>query len=438
MADFEAAGLAAVADAPVVDTTPEVDAPVTDAGDEGGSDTDGLEPVTGNELGGEDGDEEPVEAPVKNDGRTLPADLKASLAELNKTNPKMADQISKDFFKVRQIEAMGFKSTADVKALKDTIDNIVGLNGETGVAAIEALQADAQEFNDEITAFAQGDPGLLQKLATQSPEGFMKLIPHAIKLFREKNAEGYSKMMDAEIDTVFTQNNVYPHVQSLLAAIGSDEPGARAEALRLGKALQGWLAGKQGKGNAPVDKDRESLNADRQAWETQKATEAQQKFEKEMYGGLNPVVTNKVNSILSSLLPKGYKLPEATQARILQTIFSQIDSKLMEKEDYKTRAEAIFKTKDLKRVHNFMVSRIEPLLLPLTKAVYTEFRGVVPAKKAAVAPRTQGNQQAPVKGAQPRKPSYDEAKALGFSKEEWLNSLGKKKLERAGKTYFAW
>lgn len=437
MADVTLAAVSGSADTAVIESPEiqEIDTGTADDGVSGGedsTDTDGLEPVVGDELN--EGDDEPV-VPVKNDGRTLPADLKASLAELKKTNPKMADQISKDYFKVRQFEQLGFKSPADVKAMKDTIDGLTGLNGETGLAAIESLQADAQEFNDEISAFTQGDPALLQKLATSSPEGFAKLIPHAIKLFRDKSPQEFAKLEEGIIDSAFTQNNVYPHVDLMVKAIVE---GNQAEAARLAKALQGYLNGKQGKGNQPVDKDREAFQTERQQWETQKASEAQQKFEKEMYAGLNTVVTDKVKSILTSLLPKGFKLPVETESLMLKTIFGQIDGKLQEKQDYLSRAGAIFKTKDLKRVHNFMVSRIDPLLLPLTKSVFTQFRGVAPGKKAAPGVKsgvTPGNVS---KGMQARKPTLQEAQDLGFSKEEYLNALGKKKLERAGKTLFTW
>lgn len=425
----------AVVDTPEV-LTPEVDTPeidVTDGGDTSDTDTDGLEPISDEPAS----DDSAPGKPERTDGRTLPADLKTSLSELRKTNPKMAKQIQEDYFKVRQIEALGFKSTSEVKAFKETIDNITALNGETGMQAIEALQADAQEFHDEMTAFAQGEGSLLVKLQKANADGFNKLVPQANKIFKETNPQEYAKFEESVIDTAFSANNVYSHIEALTKAISE---GNQAEANRLAKGLQGWVNGKQGKGNPTVDKEREAVQTERQQWETQKATEAQATFEKNMYGGLNPVVTNKVKTLIAGFLPKGYKLPAETENLMLTTIFGQIDGKLQEKEDYISRASAIFKTKDQKRVHNFMLSRIDPHLLPLTKAVVQQFRGAVPAAKKAVVPGvkpTTGNNPL-AKGAQARKPSLQEAMDAGFSKNEYLTALTKKKLEKNGKTYFAW
>ena len=73
----------------------------------------------------------------------------------------------------------------------------------------------------------------------------------------------------------------------------------------------------------------------------------------------NPVVTTQCKD-LTSLLPKGFKLPSPTEDAILEDVFSKINAALNKNPNYSKRWNGLIneakKTGDVNRVHKFVMS----------------------------------------------------------------------------------
>jgi hypothetical protein len=422
------------------------------AGDQGADDGAGQGVIPDNDSDqgdqsdqGEQGDQQNQSAGDQNKGAAnLGEAAKKHLAELSKTNKPLAEAFKRNEFKVREYEKI-YKTPAEALEVKGLMESLVGPDGETGAEAIERLQTDAQEFAAEINQFREGQTDLLDALAKDSPQGLAKLVPHGVKLLKSIDQAGYDRLSGAIMDELFVGKNVYDHVQRLMETVAAGGEGAQQNAYALVQQLQKFLgAYKQysGQGNTALDAERSTFEKQKQDWQTKQATETENKFAENVLGSVNPAVTKQVKDHIATMIPKGYKMPDGTSNQIVTEVFRRINAKLLERPDYKTRYDALLKTRDPKRVSNFIRSRVDPILLDLTKSVYQDFRGVVPPRKAgagnAGAGAGKGNQNQNTQGVQNRKPTLDEALSLGFSKIDWINALSARKLAKNGKVLFQW
>lgn len=362
------------------------------------------------------------------------SDFKKFTAELSKTNKPLAEQLTADRYKVLEFEKAGFKTPAEASAFKEAVETYGGLE------ELETIASDAREFGGEIMQLANGDPALIDKLSKESPEGLSKLAMPFLEKLKSFNPEEYKSISTRLVADALGASNVSSHASLLLKAIlDGDQNAAKSLAERLDAHLKTY--GEGAKAAAAKDPERENFLKEKQTWETQKQTEAQEKFATDVLGGVNPKVTAEVIEHINSFLPKGYKLPEATLHKMVGDVFADINAKLLEKKDYATRYEALLKTKDARRVAQFIHSRTTPILYDLAKKTYDIYKGSAPAAARRVAPKAgapaAGGQKTET-GVENRKPTFSEAARFGFSKEDYLQGVMTKKLVKNGKTVFAW
>lgn len=403
-----------------------------DAGDAGGTaEGDGSGAPGTDDSGRTDG-----QSDGKTDGRTLPQDLKKTIGELRKENPKLADQIQHDHFKVRQFEAE-FKTPAQAREAKDFIERV---GGEDGLAE---LQSHAKSIEMVDNSVRDGNPVVLDDMVADFPEGFKKLVPHAVERLAKLDPAAHESLVNGLTAQFLESKNVYSHVEALMKAI---HEGKQEDSFELAQQLSQFLrhyrenGGRQRQNDSELDAGRKKLADDRAAFDRQKAEEAEGRFSDAVVQSASRQVTAEADRILNGLLGQ-LKIPDTTRMRIMQDVFAKIQPALAKKEHYLKRYDALYAERDVKRMTNFVVAQTKEILPTLVKE----------AKAAFVlggAPREQrrpngGGQRSAQGGNQNRgtvnkRPTLDEARAQGFSVDEWLASNATRKLERGGRVYFRW
>jgi ABC-type histidine transport system ATPase subunit len=442
--------------------TSEVEIQDTGAGGNGDSGAAGgsTEGDGGSSAGGEGGSGSSTSTAADGKGadgaaaaRSTTNEFKKSVNERFKDNPKLRDEIIGDRFKLENWNKLGFKSPEEVTALRDAVEAYGGVEG------LESLAATSEMFNAEQAQLKSGDPAILDVLLKDNAEGMMKLIPEAVSRMKSAAPEQYTAMRDAMLHDEFTANNVYSHLAVLLDVITKGEAGAQVKAKDLTERLQEYLGKFKSAASKEKNPEKEAWLKEKAEFEKTKSSEAEEKFAGEVLSTVNPEVTKMVRGHIQSLVPKGYTLPKATEDKLLQEVFDGINGKLLEKDDYTKRYDALLKTRDAKRLSRFILSRVEPITFDLAKAVYEVFRGASPTtmKKGAAGGGGRGSSAAAgkdgkdgaaggsgrtVNGAPEvinRKPTLQEAMKMGFSKEEWLGgSISKKLIDKNKNVRFAW
>jgi len=365
------------------------------------------------------------------DARKLIGEARAQIAELRKTNPKLADFAQKSIFKTQGYEKL-FPTVKDAETAKAAIEE---LGGDEGIANLRQ-SSEALEHIDK--SLAAGDVALVDDMLKDFPDGTAKLIVDGVGKLKTLKPEAYAQLEDGMVHGFLEGKNVYGHVQYLLDQI---QGGSQDKALEAAKILNDFMQHHKTNGakksGAPSD-EASKLAADRKAFEEQKATDAFNGFAQKVLDMTNPVVTTQCKEILTSLLPKGFKLPSPTEDAILEDVFSKINAALNKNPNYSKRWNGLIneakKTGDVNRVHKFVMSNLKDHLPELVKASKSKFvvGSVKPQPK--VGQKGAGGQPAP-KGVINRKPTLAESR---LSKEAYLNGIGQKKIVAPGGQTYQW
>ena len=126
-----------------------------------------------------------TETPDAQDGRVLPAALKKHLAELKASNPALSKELRDLWFANRALKEEFPGGLQEVRQLRESIQEFGGMDG------IRELQTSHADYEDVDRAWMEGDPQLVDRLQTASPESFNALMPRFIDKFSQVDPEGY-------------------------------------------------------------------------------------------------------------------------------------------------------------------------------------------------------------------------------------------------------
>jgi hypothetical protein len=362
------------------------------------------------------------------DARALLGEARKQLAELRKVNPKLADFAQKSIFKSQEFEKL-FPTVKEAQNAKAVLEE---LGGEEGIVS---LRQGAEALQAVDSSIEQGNPQVLDDMFRDFPEGTAKLVPAAVERLSKINPQAYEQLQSGMVDTFLQSKNVYSHVTNMLASI---EGGDQAKALEAVKQLSAFLnhySKNAPKADSGLEAERTKFNTEKQTYEQTKATEAQATFTKSVATMTDAVLIKQAKDIITGLVPKGTKLPDATVDAILKDAFASLNSTLGKDANYQKRWSGLLKeaikTGDTNRMHKFVMSHASPKLLDALKASKGKF--VIGAIKAAAKPGAPG--AVIPKGVINRKPSFEES---GLDKTSYLNGLGAKKITARSGQVFQW
>lgn len=374
-----------------------------EAGDAGDSDAEGIETdereVEGDEAADTEASDETEGRAGARDGKKEADAVKKALNKIREADPEAAKTLRSAFFKQEQALSgyrSAFKTPAEARAAFDVLESA---GGEEGIGN---LSNEANSYARELTAIAQGNPEILDELATDYPDGLEKLAQPFLSKLREIRPETYDRM-SARFVTDALENmgdsgvSVISSIGRALELVADGKQQAAFDQLKL---IRQWFADtKKFATTKPAEKNNPAVD--------QRAQELERKEQAIYHGEVGKAVTSRMNTMVEKHLNP--YLRDAIKAKrglsmdqkkgLAQGIFDRLASALRADSKYQDRFKALLSEGDINKIDRYVSSQID---LRIRKAVRAEwhsrgFAGGTPSAKgkgaaaANGAARTAGN-----------------------------------------------
>lgn len=369
-----------------------------EASDAGDSGAEGIEADEGEVEGDESADAEGSDAEAQTgtrDGKKEADAVKKALNKIREADPEAAKTLRSAFFKQEQALSgyrSAFKTPAEARAAFDVLESA---GGEEGIGN---LSNEANSYARELTAIAQGNPEILDELATDYPDGLEKLAQPFLSKLREIRPETYDRM-SARFVTDALENmgdsgvSVISSIGRALELVADGKQQAAFDQLKL---IRQWFAEtKKFAATKPAERTNPAVD--------QRAQELERKEQAIYHGEVGKAVTSRMNTMVEKHLNP--YLRDAIKAKrglsndqkkgLAQGIFDRLASALRADSKYQDRFKALLSEGDVNKIDRYVSSQID---LRIRKAVRAEwhsrgFAGGTPKGAAAAngAARTAGN-----------------------------------------------
>jgi len=373
------------AGADIVDSATEGTEEVTDSvesseGGDSGADTD-------NE--GVSGEEEQPEVQQKTDSkvdwRTVPAEVKGHIQELQKSNPKLANLLQNAVYTSSTFLKEVPGGLKEIRALKTSIDQLGGLDEIKTLSDTHKSMVENQEALD--TRAREGDPAVLDSLEEVAGEGFFKLVPAAMNKWAQKDRAGYNHEMSKIFVNAMREGGLVSDLNMAFKLLKLNSPEATKEAVECLNRCAEWANGINKIATVPPERPK----IDPKIEEQQKNIESERtklfndKFSNEFGSWRAKQIKDAVSQVSG-----GKSLNEYQMKTLNERIVSDIRDILTTDTDYMKSLEKIYNSRDMAELQKFTRARTLKLLPEVSKKAYRSlFSGAAPVKKQVAKPNTQ-------------------------------------------------
>jgi hypothetical protein len=322
----------------------DADADATDADADADADdaTDADEDVDADADADEDADA------AARDGRKMPDRIKKALAKLAETDKEAATVARKAYY-----EAGDYKQVfPNVQAARDAADLIENFGGAEGIGA---LKKDSTDYEAELAAMAKGDSGAVDRLATDFPQGLVKMAPYALAKLKDIDPGVYEHTA-ANVVTESLANYGVAHSLVRLGELIGD--GKQKEAAELSAQMLKWVrdtaefAKSKATPKAGAPAADTGVSKERQEFEAQKAEDFRQRTATASIQTLDRLLTKELNRLLSTR--PGLKLTEPQRKSFIHEARGIVAEGLGGISGYKDRVGALLKGGDIDALLRFM------------------------------------------------------------------------------------
>jgi hypothetical protein len=415
---FFAAG--AVIDAGAMDAGGEGDQGDSLQSSNGGTDVSDSDNTGSHETRGDGEDADlGTNADKPGDGRTLPKNVQGALKTFKEAHPELAkeiDELRKGYFDSRG-HREHFASPAEARQAKAALDLVGGSQGiaelQSKVTAIEMVDA----------SFEQGDPQVLDDIASDYPEGFKKLIGPAIEKLQALDPQSYAKTLQPHTFAAMEAAGLGPVLDAIGQAIAGNDV-ARAKDL-IGKSLA-WYQGQKQQAGAvkqnTTDPERVKFETERTKFNSEKESS----FRNDIGRETSSHQRSEVDKALAPYL-KTKSLTAEERADITTGINGKVNALLKADTTYQAQMKAMLaaKTRDPEKIKQYVKAAVSEAA---RKAVQSRYGKTAPPQKVTAAavdpakktPVANPAQSAPIKVAAKPKTS-DIVKDRGWDLN-WMKS----------------
>ena len=196
-----------------------------------------IETPEGEEIPGEtpEGEEPPEPEPAETKP-TTPSSISKLIREIKESNPQaapIAKQLQDAYFSDRSWKEV-FPSIEEAKVLKASFDSIGGREG------LLELQSVSETLSDLDKMLETGDPKLVEDILSKSPEGFSKIVPHALRTLERSDPQTYASILRPLVAGGVINSDVGHYIAGAIDSLKSGDPDMALR--RLGPALQWFKA----------------------------------------------------------------------------------------------------------------------------------------------------------------------------------------------------
>lgn len=384
-----------------VETDPTTDQNVADApldldlGQDGGADSE-VTPADGETPTGDDS--EGQQPPTPTDSQTPPPPIKDGdvvkwLREQAKAAPDQArlfNSLRDSYFRSQEFTKL-FPEMESARTIKTHLDAIGGLDG---LNELQNISNDMTELYEQIDS---GDPSVIDDIAQNSREGFLKLVPHALETLYRVDPQSYNSLLTPIIANTLLSSPIVDSVQLAMERLQRGETDAAMRELhRIAQTFEGLRNG--------ASATRAGGSQTNMAPTNQPQTPSQPS---PMVAQIQPVIEQFVDRTVRADIGTalgGRTLNQAAMDRVTRLVGSEIDRTLGADANYQARIGALLRSGNAERTRQFIQANVDQVRPRVVRQIITEMYGSSNTSGgtrragAAAPPRQQSGNRAAVPG----------------------------------------
>ena len=326
--------------------------PTDDISEEGEGDTEGI-----GEVAGRSGDPS---------GIGIKLDLKKELDKLRKTNPRLASELRKEHFSNQDFRR-AFATPVEAQAAADVL-NLVG--GEEGISAI---QTKADDFANELTMVAEGNPQILDDIVRDTPDGFKKLMGAGLEKLRLLDQAVYERYTAKPLSAPLREKGVINTLEMIrqMALAGKGQ-----EVFDLTQKLLNWAASvedfaKHAADEAPSDREKSADAKIKQAEQIARKGYLRGSGNSFEDRATNSQIKRYIDPLIRDAAKRGVKLNNDQLADLSTGVYTEIANSLKQNTAYQRQMEAYYaKNADPDEIANYVKGKVSSLAEGAAKKVW--------------------------------------------------------------------
>jgi hypothetical protein len=335
-------------------------------------------------------------------GKPTPEALKNALSKIAETDKRLADHFRGRFFKTEQYEKV-FPTPQDALSAKETID-IVG--GENGIAQL-------QDVSNRYVAALNGDASVLEDIAADSKEGFIKIAPTAFDMLKTMAPEVYQAKSMSGFSDVLRSSGFPDGINTMAAGIGElvdhIKEGRQQQAFDAARNLGAWFDKFKGMAKPATpqnqaDPEQEKFKTEKQEFDSQK----KEQYRNDVNSQINDSLVKPLLTKLMAPLMKGRTLTIEQKQTLEGLIYTNLTKEIISDERFNEKRRILQDRQDSKGILNLYRPRLEELMPKVVKAAWASTGHASAAPK----PQANGNAQMTI-GTKPRPEDIDWTKDRG-------------------------
>ena len=305
------------------------------------------------------------------DLRKAAPELRKTLNTMRETDPKTAKA-----FRAALGEDLAYKESfntpEEARLVKAEVEAI---GGREGLASLQSIAADVEETDALVEA---GDPKVLERIQSDSPEGFKLLVPHAVEMYSKADPEGFSRMVHPYLVNSLIAANVPQVFDALVeAATNGDSDSVKKIASNLTQWLKGQQSQAQQLRGSQMNPERDKISAEWKKINEAKDADFNSKWQAS-------VGSFALSGIERAVKPYSSGLSDAQRSDFIRGVVSDIQQRLSRDAVYTKQEAAILRQRDPDKVAAFKNAKIQSLIPSAVQAV-AELRRLSPSRPGATA-----------------------------------------------------
>ena len=301
-----------------------------------------------------DGDaepQEPKEAVEHNDGKPITAEeIKKGLAELRKTNPRLAEALRKEYYGAGDYKQV-YPNVQAAREARDLIDEIGGREG------FDTLKGEADSYAKELAAMASGDTSVVDSLVNDFPQALPKLAPYAVDKWRQVDEAGYERFAAGIVGSTLRDKGV-EHLALRLQELIID--GKQPAAAELAGKLRDWIGGVSDFARTQPQRTDEHPDVvrarqEREQIERERATEFRGKVATSVIRSMDTEISRLVDPMIRD---KKLKLTANQRVGIINEARSLLSKEFEGLKPYQDKMKSLMAQGDLRAIERYLGSQL--------------------------------------------------------------------------------
>jgi hypothetical protein len=312
------------------------------------------------------------------DGRTVPVKWREAIAKVKESDPALAKELSRSYWKAQQYEKLG--PPMELQAIKEAVE----LHG--GIEGVQQIVEEVEAARALDGGLEQGDPQVVEGYVRDFPEGFKKIVPVALSALAKNFPESYEKLGSQILHNTFSNGQIYDAASRLGTALkAGDAKAAIADYDKIVNLLL-YVQGQASKSQEDPYADRAKQLDEREG----KIAAAQKtEFVNGVRNKVDPMIVRDVNKQIAASL-KGRVMEPQARDRFLNEIRGKLADKVHSEPNYARQWPGVRDARDPDRAVKFNYAAYSKALPAIVTSVmkdpvwsrYFSGGGTAPARRA--------------------------------------------------------